>query len=94
MHTFQLQKQENYFKKAKILLLIIKFAILRPESEIVLPYMIIITSNTFLPTRLFSTTHLLIFEETSGDNTFKTILILKLSKNSIEIQTHKHYFCK
>ena len=52
MHPFQLQMQQNYFKKARILLLIIKFPILRPESEIFLSYMIIITSNTFLPTRL------------------------------------------
>ena len=60
-----MQKQQNYFKKAWLLLLINKFTILRPESEIFLSYMIIITSNTFLPTRLFSTTRLLIFQKLS-----------------------------
>ena len=65
MHTFQVQKHQNYFKKARILLLIIKFPILRPESEIFLSYMIIITSNTFLPTRIFSATRLLFFPKLS-----------------------------
>ena len=47
MHTFLVQKQQNYFKKVRILLLIIKFPILRPESEI-FSNMMIITSLSYL----------------------------------------------
>ena len=60
-----MQKQQNYFKKPRTPLLIIRFTALRPESENFLPYMIIITSNTYLPTRLFNTTRFLIFPKLS-----------------------------